>query len=226
MLKTAELFDLERVPELLRPLLDVEFPWQALARLDEFGAGLVGERRGNGDEDAIHPSAVIEGPLVMEEGARIGPFAYLQGPVYLGRGAQVGHAAFLRGPVVLGPGAHVMHASEVKRSILLGGAKAPHFNYVGDSVVGHDVNLGAGVKLANFKTFGNEVSVDGQGTGLRKFGAAVGDGVSIGCNAVLSPGTLVGKRTVIYNLASVRGVVGADKVVKFHAELEEAALRR
>lgn len=226
MLKTAELFDLERVPELLAPLLDVGFPWEALARLDEFGAALVGERRGSGDADAIHPSAVIEGPLVMEEGARIGPFAYLQGPVYLAKGAMVGHAAFLRGPVVLGPGAHVMHASEVKRSILLGGAKAPHFNYVGDSVVGHDVNLGAGVKLANFKTFGNEVKVDGQGTGLRKFGAAVGDGVSIGCNAVLSPGTVVGKRTVIYNLAAVRGVVGADMVVKFHAELEEAALRR
>ncbi len=225
MLKTAELFDLDRVPQPLRSLLEVAQPWEALALLDEFGANLIDQRTGAGDRDAIHPSAVIEGPLVMEEGASIGPFAYLTGPVYLAKGAKVGHAAYLRGPVVLGPDAHVMHASEVKRSILLGGAKAPHFNYVGDSVIGHDVNLGAGVKVANFKTFGNEISVGGVGTGLRKFGAAIGDGVSIGCNAVLSPGTLVGKRSVIYNCAAVRGIIGADTVVKHHPTLEEAELR-
>src|SRR5690606_5406247 len=161
------------------------------------------------------------GPLVMEEGASIGPYAYLTGPVYLAEGAQVGHAAYLRGPVVLGPDAHVMHASEVKRSILLGGAKAPHFNYVGDSVVGHSVNLGAGVKLANFKTMGTEISVAGVATGLRKFGAALGDGVSIGCNAVLSPGTVVGPRSVIYNLASVRGLIPADTIVKHAPHLQQ-----
>ena len=231
MLKTADLFDLGRVPEALRHLLDVEAPWEALALLDAFGAELraraaaLGEQ-GSGARPGVHPSAVIEGPLVMEEGASIGPYAYLTGPVYLAEGAQVGHAAYLRGPVVLGPDAHVMHASEVKRSILLGGAKAPHFNYVGDSIVGHDVNLGAGVKVANFKTFGDEVKVAGRGTGLRKFGAAIGDGVSIGCNAVLSPGTLVGRRTIIYNGATVRGVIKADTVVKHHPALEEAELRR
>ena len=225
MIKTSELFDLGRVPDWLTELLDVEFPWQVLERLDAFAATLVDQRSGGSAESGIHPTAVIDGPLVLEEGAEVGPFAYLTGPVYLAAGAKVGHAAHLRGPVVLGPGAHVMHASEVKRSLLLGGAKAPHFNYVGDSVVGHDVNLGAGVKLANFKTFGDEVKVDGHGTGLRKFGSALGDGVSIGCNAVLAPGTVVGKHTIIYHGATVRGVIAADTIVKLKPALEEVARR-
>jgi len=218
MLTTVDLFDLARVPAELRGLLDEELPWGALARLDAFGAELVAAP---GD---VHATAVVEGPLYMAPGARVGPHAYLTGPVYLAPGAEVGHGARLRGPVVLGPGAKVGHASEVKRSLLLGGAKAPHFNYVGDSVVGHDVNLGAGVKVANFKAFGGEVSVGGVRTGLRKFGAAIGDGVSIGCNAVLAPGTLVGKRTVIYHGATVRGVVAAGTVVKLRQEQESAPL--
>src|SRR5690606_4767561 len=187
MVTTRELFDLDRLPAALAQLLDVEYPWEVLERLDAFGKGMLDERMGQ-----VHPTAIVNGPLFIAEGADIGPYAVLDGPVYLAEGAQVGHAAYLRGPVVLGPGAKVMHASEVKRSMLLAHAKAPHFNYVGDSVVGNDVNLGAGVKLANFKTFGDEVKVDGQGTGLRKFGSAIGDDVAIGCNAVLAPGTLVG----------------------------------
>lgn len=216
---TAELFDLGRVPSPLKELLAVNRPWEALALLDDFAATLVDQRAG-----AVHPTAIVNGPLVMEEGAEVGPYALLDGPVYLAAGAVVGHAAYLRGPVVLGPKAKVLHASEVKRSLLLAGARAPHFNYVGDSVVGNDVNLGAGVKLANFKAFGDEVKVAGAGTGLRKFGAAVGDGVSIGCNAVLSPGTVVGKGAVIYHGATVRGVVPARTVVKLRQELEEASL--
>ncbi len=216
MLNTADLFDLRRVPGELRDLLGEELPWRVLARLDEFGAALVASY---GD---VHPTAVVDGPLYMGRGARVGPHAYLTGPVYLADGAEVGHGARLRGPVVLGPGASVGHASEVKRSLLLGGAKAPHFNYVGDSVVGHDVNLGAGVKVANFKAFGGEVSAGGVRTGLRKFGAAIGDGASIGCNAVLAPGTLVGRRCVIYHGATVRGEVPADTVVKLRQQHETA----
>lgn len=216
MPSTAELFELERVPEALRWLLEVDAPWDVLSRLDAFAADMP-----TGGSGSVHPTAIVEGPLFLGEGASVGPFAYLQGPVYLAPGAQVGHAAYLRGPVVLGPDTRVMHASEVKRSLMLGGARAPHFNYVGDSVVGHDVNLGAGVKLANFKTTGTEVKVAGRGTGLRKFGAALGDGVSIGCNAVLAPGTLVGRGTVIYNGAMVRGVVGAHRIVKLRQGQEE-----
>ncbi len=219
MLTTAELFDLQRAVPELRGLLDVRSPWEVLARLDAFGAALKPEIRGT-----VHPTAILEGAVFVDEGAEVGPYAYLCGPVYLARGARVGHAAYLRGPVVLGPDAHVMHASEIKRSLLLGGAKAPHFNYVGDSVIGHDVNLGAGVKLANFKATATEVLVDREPTGLRKFGSALGDGVSIGCNAVLAPGTVVGRGTVIYAGASVRGSVGAGRVIKLRANQEDVAL--
>lgn len=215
MFDPSRLFDIARLPAELADLLDCEFAWEALARLDAFGERIGNERRGG-----VHPTAVVEGPLTVMEGAEVGPHAYLTGPVYLFPGAKVGHGAFLRGPVVLGPGAHVGHATEVKRSVFLGGAKAPHFNYVGDSVVGHDVNLGAGVKLANFKTFGSAINVGGTGTGLRKLGAVLGDGVSIGCNAVLAPGTVVGPRTIIYHGATVRGVLPPDSVVKHRSELE------
>lgn len=218
MLSTRDLFDLARVPDELAILLEGDLPWAALARLDEFAATLVAEP---GD---VHPTAVVEGPLYMARGAKVGPHAYLTGAVFLAEGAEVGHGARVRGPAVLGPGALVGHASEVKRSVFLGGAKAPHFNYVGDSVLGHDVNLGAGVKVANFKAFGDEVKVDGVATGLRKFGAAVGDGVSVGCNAVLAPGTLVGPRTVIYHGATVRGLVAAGTVVKLRQQLESVPL--
>jgi UDP-N-acetylglucosamine diphosphorylase / glucose-1-phosphate thymidylyltransferase / UDP-N-acetylgalactosamine diphosphorylase / glucosamine-1-phosphate N-acetyltransferase / galactosamine-1-phosphate N-acetyltransferase len=141
---------------------------------------------------------------VLEAGASIGPHAFVQGPAWIMAGAQVGHAAMLRGGVLLGPKAKVGHASEVKRSVLLAGAKAPHFNYVGDSVIGHGANLGAGVKLANLKVVGGRGGR--RATGLRKLGALVGDGVSIGCNAVLAPGTVIGADTVVYAGATVRGV--------------------
>jgi len=217
MPSTADLFDLSRVPEALRWLLDVERPWDVLTRLD----ALLADMPSTGIHGDVHPTAVLEGPVFVAEGASVGPFAYLQGPVYLAPGARVGHAAFVRGPVALGPGAHVMHASEVKRSLLLGGARAPHFNYVGDSVIGHDVNLGAGVKIANLKAGHGEVKVAGRGIGVRKFGAAVGDGTFIGCNAVLAPGTIVGRGAVVYNGAMVRGVVAANVIVKLRQTQEQ-----
>jgi len=221
MPSTSDLFDVTRVPAPLRALLETEEPWQVLGRLDAFLA----EMTSTGVHGEVHPSAVLEGPIFVAEGARVGPFAYLRGPVYLSPGAEIGHGAFVRGPVALGPEALVMHASEVKRSLLLGGARAPHFNYVGDSIIGHEVNLGAGVKIANLKADHGEVKVAGRGIGVRKFGAAVGDGTFIGCNAVLAPGTVVGRNTVIYNGAMVRGVVGARTIVKLRQEQVEVALR-
>lgn len=220
MPEVAELFDMERVPDALATLLDVDAPWEVLRRLDAFGEGMR-----PGIEGSVHPTAVLEGPVFVAEGASVGPFAYLRGPVYVCAGAEVGHAAYLRGPVVLAPGAHVMHASEVKRSLFLGGAKAPHFNYVGDSVMGHDVNLGAGAKVANLKAAGTSVKVGDTQTGLRKLGALLGDGVSVGCNVVFAPGTIVGPRTLVYPGAVVRGVIGADRILKLRPVLEDVERR-
>jgi UDP-N-acetylglucosamine diphosphorylase / glucose-1-phosphate thymidylyltransferase / UDP-N-acetylgalactosamine diphosphorylase / glucosamine-1-phosphate N-acetyltransferase / galactosamine-1-phosphate N-acetyltransferase len=209
------LFDLERVPEAWRGLFDDDRPWLALERLDALVAGLVDHREGE-----VHPSAVLEGVVVLEPGARIGPHAYVQGPAWIMAGAQIGHGAMVRGGVLLGPKAKVGHVSEVKRSVLLGGAQAPHFNYVGDSVIGHQVNLGAGVKIANLKVMRSSILVAGMATGLRKLGALVGDGVSIGCNAVLAPGTVVGRDSIVYNGATVRGVIPARSIVKLRPSLE------
>ena len=205
---SAELFDLDRVPAPLRSLLAPERPWEVLAALDGFVAAVEDGRAGT-----VHPTAIVEGPVHLAAGAAIGPFAWVRGPAWIGRDAQVGHGALLRGGCVLADGATVGHASEVKRSLLLAGAAAPHFAYVGDSVLGSGVNLGAGTKLANVKT-GGTVRVDGQDTGLRKLGSLIGDDVFVGCNAVLAPGTIVGRRTVIYAGAVVRGTMGPDRIVK------------
>jgi bifunctional UDP-N-acetylglucosamine pyrophosphorylase/glucosamine-1-phosphate N-acetyltransferase len=215
MPRTAELYDGRRLEGPLRTLLAVQRPWEVLHALDGFVAALDDHREG-----AVHPTAIVEGPVVLGPGAVIGPFAWVRGPAWIGPGVEIGHAAIVRGGCVLADGAKVGHASEVKRSVLLPGAKAPHFNYVGDSVLGADANLGAGVKIANLKNDGSEVRVAGEGTGLRKFGAALGDDVHLGCNVVLSPGTVVGARTLVYAGAVVRGVIPADRIVKHRPALE------
>ncbi len=215
MFSTADLFDTRPLPDALRSLLDTAWPWEVLARLDAFLEGLGDARAGE-----VHPTAVLSGPVYMDETASIGPHAFLEGPVWLGAGAAVKHGAYLRGPVVLAPGAVVGPKTEVKRSLFLNHAKAAHLNYVGDSVLGAHANLGAGVKLANFKTFGDEIRVEGTPTGLRKFGAALGDFVSIGCNAVTAPGTVIGPRTLLYSGVTVRGLLPADTVVKVKTQLE------
>lgn len=216
MLDARALFGRDDLPAWLRELLEVEAPWEVLAQVDAFLAAHAARRL----EGEIHPTAVVEGAVTVEQGARVGPGAWLQGPVWIASGAEVGHAAVVRGGALVASGVKVGHASEVKRSLLLPEAKAPHFNYVGDSVLGARANLGAGVKLANLKNDGGEIRVDGTRTGLRKFGAAVGDDVGIGCNAVLQPGTVIGARSLVYAGTVVRGVVAPDTVVKLRQPLD------
>ncbi len=233
MASTAQLFDLERVPEALRSLLVPERPWDVLGALDAFLADAE-----DGDptlEDApadarasparVHPTAIVDGWVRLGPGAQVGPFAWIRGPAWIGANAEIGHAAIVRGGCVIADGAKVGHASEVKHALLLPGAKAPHFNYVGDSVLGSGSNLGAGVKIANLKNDGSEVLAAGQPTGLRKFGAALGDDVHIGCNAVLAPGTIIGARTAVYAGAMLRGEVEADAIVK-HRTVSDVVKRR
>jgi len=210
-----DLFDLARLPPAWTDLIDPAAPWTALARMDALLAGVPDRLDGE-----VHPTAVIEGRVWLEAGAHIGPCAYVQGPAWIMAGAQVGHAAMLRPGVLMGPRAKVGHASEAKHTMILGGAHVAHFNYVGDAIVGHDVNLGAGVKLANLRVMPGGVAVGGVATGLRKLGAILGDGVSIGCNAVLAPGTVIGRGTIVYDGASVRGVVPARSIVKHRPTLE------
>jgi UDP-N-acetylglucosamine diphosphorylase / glucose-1-phosphate thymidylyltransferase / UDP-N-acetylgalactosamine diphosphorylase / glucosamine-1-phosphate N-acetyltransferase / galactosamine-1-phosphate N-acetyltransferase len=215
MLLSSDLYNPKCVPENLRSLLNVTYPWEILQCLDDFTATIQDHRAGK-----IHPTAVVEGNVYLHETASIGPHAYVEGPAWIGAGAQVGHGAYVRGGVVLAPKAKVGHATEVKRSLFLEGAAAPHLNYVGDSILGRKVNIGAGVKLANFNNMGTAIKIEGQSTGLRKLGAMLGDEVTLGCNAATAPGTIVGARTMVYQGAMLRGVIPADSVVKMRPTLE------
>lgn len=149
----------------------------------------------------IHPSASI------------GQFVRIEGPCYIGADAEVRHAAYLRGGSWICDRAVVGHATEVKNSIFLPGAKAPHFNYVGDSILGFGVNLGAGTKLSNVRNDRREISLTlGDGsrvdTGLRKMGALVGDGAELGCNVVTNPGTILAPATMVNPNETVTGWLG------------------
>lgn len=150
----------------------------------------------------------IDGSAIIEPGVHI------IGPAYVGPNAIIRHGAYIREFSWICAGALVGHASETKHSILLPGAKAPHFNYVGDSVLGPDVNLGAGVKLSNLRNDGGEVHVRIEGeriaSGLRKFGAIIGEGSQLGCNAVTNPGVVLGPRCMVMPNTTVTGIYGSD----------------
>jgi len=182
--------------------------------LDELLTGL-----GVGGEPVIkgkvHAGAWIHGKVFIAEGAVVEPSAFIQGPCFIGPEAEVRHGAYIRGNVYVGARAVVGHTSEVKGSVLLDDAKAAHFAYVGDSFLGRNVNLGAGTKLANLKLKGDEVKfrhpADGRpvASGLRKFGAVMGDNAQTGCNAVLSPGTLMMPGATVLPCAHGRGLIKA-----------------
>ncbi len=212
---TQALFDISCVDKFLHPILKVEKPWQILSNLDEFLSKVENNLKGE-----IHPTAVVSGKVYLAAGAKIKSHALVEGPAWIAEGAEVGHGAYIRGGVILASKAKVGHSSEVKHALLLNAAQAPHFNYVGDAIIGSNSNLGAGVKLANLAAFGKNVKVAGEDTGLRKFSAAVGDSVFVGCNSVLAPGTIIGPRTMVYNCAMLRGVYPADSVVKLRQSLE------
>lgn len=208
----AALFDLEGLP--FAELLDVPFAWGALGK--PLTAWLVA----NGCRDlrgTVEDGAFVLGDVVLGEGSVIEPGAYVKGPCWIGRNVEVRHGAYIRGHAIIGDGAVVGHATEVKGSIFLPGAKAGHFAYVGDSILGRDVNLGAGTKLANLRLKGDEVTVKAAGgrvpTGLRKFGAILGDGVQTGCNSVTNPGTVLGKGCHVHPCVATGGWHAAGTVI-------------
>lgn len=152
-------------------------------------------------ECAIPEGVYLVNPDLISIGQEtvVEPGAYIEGPTVIGNGCQVRHGAYIRGHVITGDRCVIGHSSEIKHSILLNDAKAPHFNYVGDTILGNHVNLGAGVICANFRLDHGEVVVEiGKKqfkTGMRKFGAIIGDGSQIGCNSVTNPGVLLRKKT-------------------------------
>jgi len=207
--------------------------WQALPEIKEHVARLVGEQQTILGE-VMSGAYIGDRPLYIAAGARIEPGAYVQGPAYIGPGAVVRQGAFVRDNVILLSGAILGHASEAKNALFLPQAHAPHFNYVGDSILGGRVNMGAGTKLSNLGMLSEKdkasgarpsirINVNGRtyDTGLDKLGAILGDDAQTGCNAVLNPGCLVGPRTLIYaNLSLRKGYYPPDSIVKLRQTVE------
>jgi len=161
----------------------------------------------------------VIGPRVfIGEGTVIEPGAYIKGPAWIGAGCEIRHGAYIRENVIVGAGAVVGNSSEIKNSILFAKCQVPHFNYVGDSVLGAHVHLAAGVIVSNLKLNGTTIDVRvGSAvvnTGLRKFGALIGDEAEVGCQAVLNPGTVLGRRSLVYAGVSWRGVLKAGSIAK------------
>jgi NDP-sugar pyrophosphorylase family protein len=196
--------------------------WEALARLQAY----LKEKIKPGIRGEVEPGAHVfdDGTLEIAEGAHVEAGAYVRGPAIIGPGTEVRHGAYVRGNVLTGRDGVIGHTTECKTAIFLDGAKAAHFAYVGDSILGNRVNLGAGTKLANLKVVHGTVDVispEGKSiaTGLRKLGAILGDDVELGCNSVSSPGTVVGARTLVYPCASIRGTIASDSIVAWKPQL-------
>ena len=215
--QVSELYDCtkSRAGEFLQKF---QYPWEAL--------------------DSIHDLILQIGPTLPESmfqevkehvwianTAKVAPTASITAPCIIDEDAEVRHCAFIRGNAIVGKGAVVGNSTELKNVILFDGVQVPHYNYVGDSILGYKSHMGAGSIVSNLKSDKSLVTVRCKGekieTNLRKFGAIVGDNVEVGCGSVLNPGTVIGRKTNIYPLSSVRGYVGENQIYKNQNEIVE-----
>ena len=192
------------------------YPWEVLPKISAFilqlGSTLSEEEYEKIGED-----------VWIARSATVAPTAYIHGPAIIGKNAEVRHCAFIRGNAIVGEGAVVGNSTELKNVVLFNKVQVPHYNYVGDSILGYKAHMGAGSITSNVKSDKKLVVVkDGRErieTGLKKFGAMLGDEVKVGCGSVLNPGTVVGRHSSIYPLSSVREVVPADSIYKKRGEV-------
>lgn len=209
MLKTNELYDLTHSMA-GQYLAGFAYPWQALGGIKELILSL-GAALGD-DYDQVSPSVWVH------KTATVAPTAYLGAPCIIGAGTEVRHCAFIRGSALVGENCVVGNSVELKNVILFDNVQVPHYNYVGDSILGYKSHMGAGSLTSNVKSDKTLVVVkDGaeqMPTGLKKFGAMLGDFVEVGCNSVLNPGTVIGPHTNIYPTSCVRGVVPPNSIWK------------
>ena len=213
-LRAAELFDLSR--SIAAPLFGAGsvYPWE---KLKEISAFILELGKMLPEEKFDHPAEDVW----VAKSAKIAPTAYLGGPLIIDENAEIRHCAFLRGSAIVGKGATVGNSTELKNCILFDGAQAPHYNYVGDSILGYKAHMGAGAITSNFRSDHRNVTLHGPeiATGLRKFGAMLGDEAEIGCGSVLNPGTIVGRGSIVYPLSSVRGIVAEKTIYKRAGEV-------
>lgn len=209
MYKICDLYDLNHT--LAKEYLSqFEYPWQALKGLKDF----IIELQASLGEDYEE----ISNQVFVHKSAVVAPTAYLGAPCIIGPKTEVRHCAFVRGSALVGEGCVVGNSVELKNVILFDSVQTPHYNYVGDSILGYKSHMGAGSITSNVKSDKTLVVVKSKEeeieTGLKKFGAMLGDHVEVGCNSVLNPGTVIGKETNIYPLSRVRGVIPARSIFK------------
>ena len=209
MIQTKYLFDLSHSAA-GNYLSGFPYPWQALAGIKELILTL---------GSSLGPDYTEVSPQVwVHKTASIAPSAYLGAPCIIGANTEVRHCAFIRGSALVGENCVVGNSVELKNVILFDNVQVPHFNYVGDSILGYKSHMGAGAVTSNVKSDASLVTVHNGGehipTGLKKFGAMLGDHVEVGCNSVLNPGTIVGKNSTVYPTSCVRGVVPGNSIWK------------
>ncbi len=215
--KISQLYDLKET--IAAKLFEgVTYPWEVLPKISDFICALgetldpeIFEKRGEN--------------IWVAKNATVAPTACLNGPLIIDENAEIRHCAFIRGNAIVGKGAVVGNSTELKNVVLFNGVQVPHYNYVGDSVLGHKSHMGAGSITSNVKSDKTLVVVKDAGkqieTGLKKFGAMLGDFVEVGCGSVLNPGTVIGSHTNVYPLSSVRGVIPAHSIYKKQGEIAQ-----
>jgi len=220
-----DLFDLSQTAH--GALFDgVEYPWEALKHLADY---LTKNLKPGSAGAEVHPSAHVGLQVSIGAGTVVEPGAMILGPAIIGAGCRIRHGAYIRENVIVGDGCVVGNSVELKHCVLFNQCQVPHFNYVGDSILGHKAHLGAGSILSNVKLDNQNVWVNFDGTpidtGLRKFGGLIGDKAEIGCNAVLNPGSIIGRSSVVYPNVSWRGILPKHMIAK-HEDRPNVVVRR
>lgn len=221
MFKAADLFDLTQTEH--AAIFDgCNYAWEALKKIEPYLASVSRQ-----NPPHKFPGAQIGPRVIIGQGTTVEPGVMIKGPAIIGKNCQLRHNAYIRENVIIGNDCVVGNACELKNVLLFNGAQVPHFNYLGDSILGCQAHLGAGVKISNIKLLPGNVAVliDGvlTDTGLRKFGALLGDRAQAGCNAVLNPGTILGPGAIVYPNVFWRGVLPRNGIAKNRAAVEIAA---
>lgn len=216
-MKINQMFDLNQTIA-AKLFEDVLYGWEVLPKIKEF----ILELGKNLPKDEYEE---VSEHVWIAKSATVAPTACINGPVIIDKNAEIRHCAYIRGNVIIGEGAVVGNSTELKNVVIFNTVQVPHYNYIGDSVLGYKAHFGAGAITSNIKSDRSNVTIQYHGekieTGLRKIGAIVGDLVEIGCNSVLNPGTVIGKNSNIYPLSMVRGFVPENSIYKKAGEVVE-----
>jgi NDP-sugar pyrophosphorylase family protein len=222
MFKPSDLFDLAQT-EHAALFEGCEHAWAALKKIKDYLTHTLHPELRN---KCLGRAWIGEG-VFIGEGTVLEDGVMIKGPAIIGKNCQIRHNAYLREDVIVGDGCVIGNSCEFKNAVLFNQAQVPHFSYVGDSILGFKAHLGAGVKISNLKLTPGNISVEWESqtidTGLRKFGAMIGDHAEVGCNAVLNPGTVLGRESLVYPNTSWRGVLPAKHIAKNRAQVEIAA---